>query len=159
MDGTTMRRVERHAHRLAADAVRGAGKLRPVGRALGVHPSRVGHWRTDTAHPALAQAFGLLCLLNAGAETTARAFADACAEAVELREIIGADTDVVTARGIYLLGRECDLEAAENRAGLVGRGHADALRAEASAQVELAGIIDELDYRGLDLHAAARRAR
>jgi len=68
------------------------------------------------------------------------------------------DADVVTARGLYLLGRECDLEAAENRAGLVGRGHAAALRAEA-AQVELAGIIDELDYRGVDLHAAARRVR
>jgi len=157
MNTDTMRRAERHAHRLSARALKGAGKLRSVGSALGVHPSRVGHWRTDQAHPVLVPAFGVMCMLNAAKDATARSFADAAMEAVELREIIGAETDVILRRGTYLLLEwEHELEARENRAALMGPGHSEALRAEASAQIELATTIEELAARGLDLHAIAR---
>ena len=150
-----------HATALAQRAIRDAGPRRAVAAALGRSESTVSHEaRTPgRAHPDLQRAFELLLALSAHPGVSARAFAEAAAEVVELRELVAAETKALVERGLYLLDREDDLECAENRTAKRGGDYAGALRAEGWAQIELAQIIDELAPRGVDLMAEYRRRR
>lgn len=146
-----LRRARKHAERGARRAIRGAGSRRDVARALKRSESTVSHEATSRSHPELTRALEMAMLLNGGRDTTARALAQEMMEAVDLSEVILEDTDRLTARGLYLLDREDLLEADENRASRSGVGYSDALRAEGWAQIELAGIHDELLERNVDL--------
>lgn len=150
-------RARRHAERLGRAAIRGAGSRTDVARALGRSRSTVSHDATTRSHPELAKALEIAVLLNGGRGTSARALAEAMAEAVELSDIVTAEDATLITRGRYLLDREDLLEANENRAAKSGVGYAEALRAEASAQFELAQILDELEYRKIDLLALHRQ--
>lgn len=152
-----MARAQRHAERLGRAAVRDAGSRTDVARALGRSRSTVSHEATTRSHPELKRALEIAVLLNGGRGTSARPLAEAMAEAVELSDIVTAEDATLITRGCYLLDREDLLEADENRAAKTGVGYAEALRAEASAQFELAQIIDELAYRKIDLLALHRQ--
>jgi hypothetical protein len=121
-----------------------------VAAALGKSLSAISHEVTTRCNPTFARAFALYLALDAP-NTSGRAFAEAVQEARELRDLITAETATIIARGIFLLDREDELEGAENRSAKGGRGYAEALRAEGWAQIELAGIIDELEHRAVDL--------
>jgi hypothetical protein len=149
-------RARRHAQRLGRTAIRDAGTRTDVARALGRSRSTVSHEATTRSHPELAKALEITILLNGSRGTSARALSEAMAEAVELSDIVTAEDATLITRGCYLLDREDLLEANENRAAKTGAGYSEALRAEASAQMELAAILDELDYRGVDLLALHR---
>jgi len=151
-------RAKRHARRLAQQSLRRAGTLKAVGRAM--TPSRrestVGHYVTDRTHPDLARAFELLIGLCDAEDVSARTFAEAVTELVELRDIVQADTETLIERGLVLMSRENELGYVEDLRSLTGHGHSEALRRVASASAELAAIIGELCYRGKDLHAIYR---
>lgn len=152
MENTRKRldRQKRHAQRLSREALGGAGTRRAVGRALGRSEATVSHDVTDRYHP---DAYRLFAALVGSVGTTGRAFADACAEAVELSEIVTAEDEDLTRRGLYLLEWEDELCRREDQAALRRSGHAAALRRVASASAELAMILDECAERGIDLYA------
>lgn len=153
-------RAARHSTRLAQQSIAEAGSRTAVARVTGRDRTTVSHECTTRAHPVLAAAFDFLVGLADSDEVTARAFAEAVAEAVELREIITADTDKLLERGLYLLEWENVLDAREDVAALVGTAmHSPALRTWARAASELAQIEDELGLRRIDLHAEFRRRR
>lgn len=160
----TRRRIataQRHSIRLAQEALRGAGTRRDVARALGRSESTVSHECTTRAHPELARAFEVAILLNGHRGTSARALLESMAEAIELSEIATAETETLVERGLFLMDKEDRLEAAENLAAKSGVDYARALRAEASAQNELAAIIDELatpERGSIDLLVVYRKA-
>lgn len=144
-------RTERHARRLARRSLREAGPLADLSRATGRAVGTLGHDITDRMHPDLVRAYRILLNLNGHPGVNGRPFAECVTEAVELSDIVVAEDATLLARGLHLLDREDQLEALENAAAKSGVGYAEALRAEASAQMELAAIIDELTYRGIDL--------
>ena len=152
-------RAKRHARRLAQDSLRRAGTLKAVGQAM--RPPRtestVGHYVTDRTHPDLKRAFELLVGLAGAEDVSARPFAEAALEAVELADIVRAETETLVERAIYLRRSEHTLEAAENESGQLGcPAYPAALRREAHAQLELASILEELAYRGVDFYAAEK---
>lgn len=150
MDARTKRRIRQgHAGRLARRALAQypRGARRRVAETLGVSPSRLSHLVTDDVHPVLHDAFRLLLDVRAVDDATAQGFAQAVQDAVELRPIIEAPTQVLVERRDHLVDVEHDLEAAENRAALTGTGYPAALRREAHAQLELANILDEIEAR------------
>lgn len=153
----TERRRDRHARRLNQDAIRGAGSPTKVGRALDVSRTAVCHWTSDRVNPALREAFGVLLRLDAHPEVSGRAFAEAVSEAVELSEVVHAADEVLVARGVYLMVEENRSCQAEDEASLIGpEAHSAALRKHGNHALELAGIIDELLFRRIDLHAEYR---
>lgn len=143
----------RHAERLAKRSLREAGTRRAVARAVGRPESTVRHETTSRANPELAKALELTIVLNGHPGTSGRPIVEAMLEAVELSDIVTAEDATLVERGLYLLDHEDQLEASENRAARAGASarYADALRSEASVQMELAAIIDELAYRRIDL--------
>lgn len=149
-------RSKRHSEQLARRALKEAGTRRAVSRALGRSESTISHEVTDRFHPDLAKAFTVLLNLIGYPGVDGRAFAEACAEAVELSGIILADDEVLIDRGLFLLEAENRIGYAEDIASLSGHGHAEALRKVASASAELASIIDEMAYRNVDLHEEYR---
>lgn len=153
----TERRRERHARRLNQQAIRGAGSPTKVGDALDVTRTAVCHWTSDRVHPALREAFGVLLRLDAHPDVSGRAFGEAVNEAVELSEIVHASDEVLVARGLYLLAHEDSTCMEEDQAAMVGpEAHAAALRKHGVVVMELATIMDELLYRGINLHAEFR---
>lgn len=154
------RRRTRHGTKLARRAIGEAGHPKKVGEALGVTRSAACHWKSDRVHPALREAFEVLLRLDAYPEVSGRAFAEAAAEAVELSEIVHADTEVLLPRGLYLMAYENETDKIEDDATVIGpEAHAEALRKHGSAVMELASILDELLFRGIDLHAEYRARR
>jgi hypothetical protein len=150
-------RARRHAERLSQEALKGAGSRRAAGQALGRSESTVSHECTSRAHPAIAEVMSMLIMLNGFPGTTGRAIRNAVVEAQELHDIVHADDETLIARGLYLLAKEDLLESAENGAAKARTGYSEALRAEGHAQIELAAVMDELEYRGLCLWAEAQR--
>lgn len=187
MDKTKKRlmRAKRHAVRLSQYALAGAGGRRAVARALGRNESTVSHQCTSRASPELlefftalltddraavsggrtfrvfCEAFGLWMRLMGSDAVSGRAFAEACLEAVELREIVMADDEVLLERGLYLLEQEDVVDSLEDIATKRStKSHAASLRTHASVAAELATIEDELLARHVDLLAVYReRAR
>lgn len=153
METTRQREIrkERHVVGLARRSIRGAGTPSAVGRRLGRATSTVCHDGTDRMHPVLAAAYRLAMQIPSP-ETTLRPFVHAVRSLLEIREIVTADTPILTARARYLLDKEDDLNAAADKAARRSRAtFTDALRAQATASEELADILDELDYRGAPL--------
>lgn len=149
----TEHRRERHATRLARRSIGEAGGPTKVGKALGRSTSATCHDAKDREHPDLRAAFDLLVRLNAHPEVSGRAFAEAVQEAVELAEIVHAEDGVLIERGVWLLEEENARDAREDSDSLLGpAAHAEALRRHASVAAELASILDELAFRGIDLH-------
>lgn len=147
-------RSARHLERRSRHAIRWAGPRTAVAKALGKSLSAVSHEANDRANP---DVLVLLKALTECTETTARSFAEAVAEVVELREIIEARDAVLIERGLYLMDRENESCAHEDRAALLGvTEHAESLRRHGSDVLELASILDELAFRGVDLHALYR---
>lgn len=156
------RRAESHAKRLAHRSLRSAGQPKDVGRALGKSRSTIAHEITSRFNPELKRAYEMTILLNGHPGTNGRAVAEAMLEASELTDIVMAETETLVSRGLFLLDQEDLKEGAENRAAKAGVDYSDALRAEASVQMELAAIIDELrthERGSIDLLAVYRRTR
>ena len=150
-------RTKRHAGRLARGALKGAGTQAAVARAIGKKPGTIGHYLTDRPHPVLVEAFELLVALNGTPGVSAQAFAEAAQELVELSDIVTAETPTLTERCLYLLEWENECGAREDQAAMIGKGeHAKWLRVVASASAELASLLDELRYRGVDAHELFR---
>lgn len=154
---TTKRREHRrsrHATRLARESIAHAGTPTNVGKALDRATSTVCHEAKDRENPVLRDAFALLVRLNAHPDVSGRAFAERVTEAVDLAEITEADTDTLIARGLWLMPEENASDSVEDNASYLDpHTHAEALRKHASIASELAAILDELDYRGVNLHA------
>lgn len=149
-------RVGQHADRLGRWALRNAGPLRAVASAIRKEKSTVGHYVTDKVHPTLRPALGVLLNLLGNPGVNGRACVDAFNEALELSDIILEETPRLIERGLFLMRWENELGFREDVASLSGCGHSEALRRVASASNELAQIIDELQYRGVDLHELYR---
>lgn len=157
MTTKTRHRRVRHAEQLARRSLKEAGSRRDVAGALGRSESTVSHEVTDRSHPTLTAAFDVFLQLNQYPGVSGRAFAEAAMEAVELRDIIEAETEVLVERGLYLMDAENNSDAVEDRASMVGPlEHAEALRVHASKAMYLAMILDALRYRNIDLHALYR---
>lgn len=154
------RRRTRHSTKLARRSIGEAGSPTQVGKALDRSPSTVCHEAKDREHPALRDAFAVLVRLDAYPGVSGRAFVEACAEAVELSEIVHAEDATLIERGVWLLDEENRRDGEEDSDALVGpERHAEALRRWVSIASELAAILDELVFRGIDLHAEYRAAR
>lgn len=160
MDSTKRRerRRDRHVRRLAQTAIREAGTPTKVGDALGVAPSTACHWTGMRTCPELRDALTLMIRMRQHPDVDWRAVRRAMDEAFDLEDLTAADDETLVARGLYLLEREDELEAAENRAAKTGVRYWDACRDEGWCQIELAQIGVELGYRGIDL-LAVHRAR
>lgn len=139
-----VRRMDRHADRLARHALAEAGPRNRVALALGKSESTISHEVTDRVNPELRDAFRIFLNLNGHPGVSGRAFADAVNEAIELSEIVLADTDTLLARGVHLLSQKAGLVIGEIEASHTGDGHSAVLRKLGSVLLELAAITDEL---------------
>ena len=159
MEKTRLRRLrtERHAHRLARDVLRHAGKQEAVGHAIGRSAGTLAHYCTDRPHPMLVKAFEVLIQLNGTPGVNAQAFAEAASELVELSDIVMAEDDTLIDRALYLLAWENEAGFREDQASMVSEeDHAEWLRKVGSASNELASLLDELRYRGIEVHSLFR---
>lgn len=155
-------REERYVTRLARQAVEGSGTRRAVARRWGRKETTISSYATRTMCPEFRDALRLLYQLATGSasdQTTARGFALAAQEAVQMAELDAADIETLKDRGVYLMDREPVLEAEENRSVLLSReAWRNALRAEAEAQIEMVDIDVVLEAKGgPDLRAEYRR--
>ena len=151
-------RRQRHAKGLAQYALRGAGsRLRDVADALGKQKSTVGHYVTDKVCPEFRDALTIVLNLEGYPRVSARAAVEAFNEALELSDIILEETPRLIERGLFLMREENHRDGLEDNAGMQSpEDHADALRAYRDMAGELAAVIDELLYRGTDLHELYR---
>ena len=155
------RRVERHARRLAQESLAAAGSRTNVGKALGRSRSTISHEVTTRGHPVLEEAFGVLLNLLAHPGVCGRAFVDRAAEALELNDILDADTETLVARGLWLVEHENHFDALEDLASIkTAAEHMEACARHGAALLELRAIEAELltPERGrLDLLALYRQ--
>lgn len=157
MDTKELRSRKRHARRLAMEALDRAGSRTAVARALGVARATISHECTSRPNRTLEGFFDLFLNVNACPDAAARAIADAVNEALEVRDIISADTETLVERGVYLVEQENRLDALEDTASLRSTlSHAAAGKTHASALFELAAIEHELLVRRVDLLAVYR---
>jgi hypothetical protein len=151
---------DRYSSGLAKRALSDAGPRVHVARILGRAESTIRNECTTRENNAIRSALDIVLRLVVGAGASARAFAEAVLEAVDVGELLLAETETLIARGLYLLPEENRRDALEDDMSLVGAAlHADALRAHRDAAGELASIIDVLLLRGVDLHAEYRIRR
>lgn len=156
----TTTRASRHSLRLAQQSIAYAGTRTDVARALGRDRSTVSHECTTRSHPVLAAAFDLFLGLVDSPGVSGRAFAEAAAEAVELREVVAEETAKLVERGLFLLDDLGRRLAGVYRQSLLGPlPHAESLRPLASVASELAAYLDELSLREVDLHQTVRIRR
>jgi hypothetical protein len=159
MERTRLRklRIERHASRLAHEAIRHAGTLRAVGAALGKAESTIGHEVTDRHNRAVLDV--CVRLIN-GSATDPLALLQAMEDAYELECIAKASDERLTADGFVLLDVESARDGAEDLAALIGPlEHADALDRYRPIAKRLSLVERELAERGKNLHALYRRRR
>lgn len=157
MEAKELRSRKRHARRLAMEALDRAGSRTAVAGALGVARTTISHECTSRPNRTLEAFFDLFLNVNTCPDTTARAIADAVNEALEVRELMGADTATLIERGVYLVEQENRLDAIEDTASLRSTtSHAAAGKAHGSALFELAAIEHELLARRVDLLAVYR---
>lgn len=143
----------RAASAAALDAARPS--LKRLAAAGGVSVSRASRWCSEGTGSPVHAFFSLmdaLAEMDADAASTLLVHADALLQ----RHIMSADTHTLVQRFWSLVNQENQSEAAEN--GAFGefartgdlRGYAAALKAEASVQVKLAAICEELAERDVD---------
>ncbi|MFA6044169.1 MAG: hypothetical protein WC718_04235 [Phycisphaerales bacterium] len=151
-------RVERHAARLAKNAIRySGGTLRSTGDALGRAESTMGHEVTDRPNRAVLD---ICTRLIAGNATNPMALIQSQEDAFELGAIVTADTDRLIRDGLALMAQESERDGHEDDAALCGgMAHAEALDRYRVVARQLSLTIRELAMRGIDLHAEYRRRR
>jgi len=156
MEATRARkiRMERHAARLAKEAMRYGGNPVAVARALGHARSTASHWGHDRPHRAVLD----ICnRLIAGSATDPIGLMQAMDDAYELEAIVRAKTDALIHDGIVLLEKESEWDGREDEAALRGPiAHADALDQHRRTTRPLSLNLRELAERGEDLHAIYR---
>lgn len=152
-------RTERHRDTLAVAAYRRTpGTQAQKAEARGVAPGTVGHYHTDRPDPALAEILERLIAGLSIQGVSPTALLEAVEEAYELHWLASADDEVLIRRGVTLMQTENEVGYKEDVASLTGNGHSEWLRKVADASRELAMTIDELMYRGIDLHQRYREA-
>lgn len=151
-------RIERHADRLAKDAIRFAGpSFRETGEVLGLAKTTIGHQAMD--RPNRATLDMCIRLIN-GSATNPMALIQAQEDAFELGAIIMADTEKLIHDGLVLMAEESRRDGAEDDAALRGPvAHAEALDRYRPIARQLSLHIRELAERGVDLHALYRAQR
>lgn len=150
MSTTNSRTTSRYARRLSQESIAGGGKRKDVAAATGRSQSTVSSDVTERYHPA---AYDLFKKLLEDPETTGRAFAERCVEAVELHEIRNAPKEQLVERGLFLARLENRKDSYEDDASFVGPIEwSEALRDVSTVSVELALIVEVLwvDH-GVDL--------
>lgn len=147
--------IERHAARLAKDAIRYAGpSYRTIGAALGLAKTTVGHQTMDRPNRAVLD---ICTRLIAGSATDPIGLMQAMDDAYELEAIVRAKTDALIHDGIVLLEKESEWDGREDEAALRGPiAHADALDQHRRITRPLSLNLRELAERGEDLHAIYR---